>query len=247
MKVSFNFRGGAVQAGNITIIGGGVVIQNWIVVNPEPQALEAREMPVVSDGFASDGGERIACCWCWRSDDFMERENASQSLLRSPPDRLTDVVAALTMETDAEAIARLKAVAGHLFLKPRTPLKAGAGFLGVGALGTATSVLGVKYDSPAPVHLPGQEAPVMGVKVAEINPGFPSLQDLRVGDIIVAIAGKPLPIDQTSDDEGDPAFMGGRNFTTALSRFARQRDGVHHPPRRQGPRFARADGRRFAP
>ncbi|MCL2640244.1 MAG: PDZ domain-containing protein [Phycisphaerales bacterium] len=105
-----------------------------------------------------------------RSEDFRERERASDQLLRLPFERLSEIEHVLALETDAEVIARLTEVALHLYLKdPRiTPLEGQAGLLGIS--------LDIEPRNGG-----------WAIIVMEAKPGFPAYEVLRAGDRILAI------------------------------------------------------------
>ncbi len=124
-----------------------------------------------------------------RSPQFRIRDQATQTLLHLKPQRLSELTEALARETDPEAATRLTQVAAHLFLKNMTPLQGHA------------SLLGIKLNLDL-VHpdLEKPDALRMSVAVAELQPGYPAAQDLRVGDRLLAMDGKPFPIDMAIDD-----------------------------------------------
>jgi len=135
-----------------------------------------------------------------RADSFAQRVNAQEALLRLPPVRLRDVVAALASQTDTEAIERLTQVAAHLYLKPRTPLHTKASLLGFWHAEPSLSMLGIKYKMDLVKLQSADSGPVMTVMVTEIQVGFPIMQTLRNGDRIVAIGGAGFPADGPPED-----------------------------------------------
>ena len=184
----------------INFDGNAIIVDGQLQVVPVPPTLSAElaatMLPVVGQGFASDKpveGTLAPLVRSLRSDSYLEREKASEVMLRLPPERLPDVVAALAVETDLEAISRMKTIAGHLFLKPRTNVAARSGFLGIGALGQYVSMLGMKFYDPERMHVAETGQDMVVVRVRELLPGFPSAQELRAGDCIAAINGKPFP------------------------------------------------------
>jgi hypothetical protein len=143
------------------------------------------------------------------SPTFKTRDLATTSLMRLPPQRLEEVVAALQKESDDEASARLLRVAVHLFLRAQTPLQGEVGMLGI-ALAIET------------VHLPGRVDVSGAVAVTEVQPGFPAEEYLKTGDRLVAINGEAFPEDQ------EVASFRDRVNTTppgSLVRFSVVRDG----------------------
>jgi hypothetical protein len=177
-----------------------------IIGDPAPLTVlvdEHPDLPIVNSGFAGDkdlNGPIRSVVEALRSPVFAERESANLALLRLPPERLKDVVNALAVEDDAEAIERLTQVAAHLYLKPRTLLRSRASLLGVWFQQPGSGMLGVKFKMD-PVKLkPEDTRPTMTVMVTEIQVGFPALQTLRNGDRIVAIGGIGFPPDTSQDD-----------------------------------------------
>jgi hypothetical protein len=123
------------------------------------------------------------------STQFSKREEATRSLLRLGTERLDEVSAALEKETDAEAAGRLTQAAMHLFLKRFTSLEG------------PSSLLGIRF-TPELVRLdPKKEEDLrMTVAVAELKPGYPAAQELRVGDRVLGIDGKLFAVDMGTDD-----------------------------------------------
>jgi hypothetical protein len=178
-------------------IGGG----GQLIFVPAQTPAQALELPVVSEGFASDQdikGPITPLVRALEAATYHERENATEALLRLPPARLADVVAALKAEKDEEAVSRLTDVAAHLYLKPRTYLKARPSVLGVWSAGHEPALLGLKFEPQKARVKPGEEE-TMTVLVTEIQAGFPARQTLREGDRIVAIAGKGFPGEMSND------------------------------------------------
>jgi hypothetical protein len=123
-----------------------------------------------------------------RSSDFDVRDEATTRLLRMDPNRLPEICSLLAREKDAEAAARLKQVAGHLYLKARTPLDG------------PTCLLGIKFSVELVRLDPkGQGDLSMSIAVMELQPGYPSAQELRVGDRLIAINGKTFPRDMPQE------------------------------------------------
>ncbi len=192
----------AVQGGAVRILVGNDGQLIVVPVMPADVTPENMDLPLVSAGFANDadvkGGigplvEKLEAA------SYRDREEASEALLRLPPGRLPEVVEALKKEKDEEAIARLTDVAAHLFLKPRTNLKARESVLGVWGNRHDPALLGLKFEPQKTKIKPTDEAETMTVMVMEIQPGFPAMQTLRAGDRIVAIDGKGFPGDMTSE------------------------------------------------
>jgi hypothetical protein len=156
------------------------------------------DLPIVNNGFANDqdvDGPISPLVDALHAENFAQRVNAQEALLRLPPARLKDVVAALARQTDAEALERLTQVAAHLYLKPRTMLHTKPSLLGLWHAEPSESMLGIKFKMD-PVKLqPTDPSPVMTVMVTEIQVGFPIMQTLRNGDRIVDIAGEGFPLD----------------------------------------------------
>lgn len=174
-----------------------------IIVGAEPAAPSTGDLPIVNTGFANDqdvSGPIAPLVKALQSSIFSEREEANLALLRLPPGRLDDVVKALAVETDAEAIERLTRVAAHLYLKPRTWLATKPSLLGVWFQGPSLTMLGVKFKMDAVKLKPDDPAPTMTVMVTEIQPGFPAMQTLRNGDRIVAVGGIGFPLDIPAED-----------------------------------------------
>jgi hypothetical protein len=199
--------GGQVQiqvngvAGPVIIQGGGVVIFGPNV-SPAPFSGDIN-LPIVNDGFANDAdvqGSIKPLVDKLRSAVYGEREDASRALLRLPPRRLDEIVEALSHETDAESIERLKQVAAHLYLKPRTLLKTRASLFGVWHQQPNLSLVGMKFRMDPVKLAPSDAAPTMTALVTEIQPGFPAFQTLRNGDRIVAMGGVGFPPDIPLED-----------------------------------------------
>jgi hypothetical protein len=161
------------------------------------------ELPIVNGGFSNDRdvqGSISPLVDALRAESFAQRVNAQEALLRLPPARLNDVVAALSRETDAEAVERLTQIAAHLFLKPRTMLQTKASLLGLWHAEPSLSMLGMKFKMDLLKLQPADPDPVMTVMVTEMQPGFPIMQTLRNGDRIVAIGGEGFPADVPLED-----------------------------------------------
>ena len=173
-----------------------------------PEIVEAPALlPVVNDGFADDqdvSGSLAPLIAAVRSPTFGEREAGTRALLRLPPRRLDEIVRALAVESDSEAIARLTQAAGHLYLKSRTSLRMQDSFLGAwfkrpNPLAT-TCMLGTKFKLELIKLRPADAEPTMTVVLTELQPGFPAAQTLINGDRIVTFDGKGLPGDWPVDD-----------------------------------------------
>lgn len=170
-------------------------------------AVVPAQLPMVNEGFADDqdvSGPLAPLIAALRSTTFAEREAATRTLLRLPPPRLKDVVDALAVESDAEAIARLTQVAGHLYLKPRTSVRMLDSFLGgwfkqPNPL-ARTCMLGTKFKLEWVKLHPTDTAPTMTVVITELQPGFPAAQTLINGDRIITFDGKGFPGDLSVDD-----------------------------------------------
>lgn len=117
---------------------------------------------------------------------YAEREKAYTQLLRLPPARLTEIEEALRTTKDDETIVRLTAVAQHVFLKQHTPLKGEIGLLGVSL-------------NPEIIR-DSQGEPQLAITILDTQPGFPAAEVLRPGDRLVAMNGKPFPLELTIDD-----------------------------------------------
>ena len=167
--------------------------QNVRPLPPIPDAVtrEPVDLPIVSNGFASDKqvtGSLAPLIEALCSSVYQERDQATQALLRLPPDRLSDIVAALERESDSEAVARLMQVAAHLYLKPRTAMQRPS-LLGLWFKEEMVSMLGLRFKLD-PVRIdPHDEDLSMTIAVTELQPGFPAYQILRLGDRIVGING----------------------------------------------------------
>ncbi len=160
------------------------------------------DLPVVNHGFADDEplkGPLTALVDQLRSAAYSQREQASQRLLRLPPDRLPELVLALERESDAEAIARLMQVASHLFLKERTFLQRPS-FLGVWFKDNIVSLMGVRFE-PESIRLsPDDLTLARTVVVTDVVIGLPAYQVLHPGDRIVAVNGKRFELEMTKYD-----------------------------------------------
>jgi hypothetical protein len=153
------------------------------------------DLPIVSAGFANDQdltGPITPLIKALEDASYQQRKIASEALMRLPPGRLNEVVEALQKEKDEEAVARLTEVAAHLYLKPRTYLKARTSVLGVWNNHRDPSLLGIRYQ-PDKVKIGSDEKETMTVMVTELQPGFPAMQTFRAGDRIVAINGEGFP------------------------------------------------------
>lgn len=167
---------------------GRIFIQPVVPVTPDtpPPEIPARDRHFASDvQYAGPIDPLVAAL---RAPQFEVRQDATTTLLRLSPDRLPEVRSALAAEEDVEASARLMQVAIHLFLKARTPLEGRASLLGI-----KLNLEPIRIDHRKPDDLR------MSVAVAELQPGYPAAQELRVGDRIIAIDGARFPIDMDID------------------------------------------------
>jgi hypothetical protein len=170
---------------------GRILIQPVSPATPDLADTPPPELPARDRRFASDAqyaGPLDPLVAALRAPQFEARQAATTSLLRLSPDRLPEVRSALAAEADVEASARLMQVAIHLFLKARTPLEGRASLLGI-----KLNLEPVRIDARKPDDLR------MSVAVAELQPGYPAAQELRVGDRLIAIDGTRFPIDLDID------------------------------------------------
>jgi hypothetical protein len=182
--------------------GPAPVVPLIIEVQDETADADA-DLPMVNSGFTNDqdvAGPIAPLVVGLRATGFAERATAQEALLRLPPERLKDVVEALSHETEPEAIERLTQVAAHLYLKPRTLLRTKVSLLGLWFAEPSVSMLGIKFKMD-PVKLKPQDVdPLMAATVTEIQVGFPAMQTLRNGDRIVAIGGVGFPPNVPPED-----------------------------------------------
>lgn len=191
MVVPFVVQNGGGPAVRVFVGGNG-----QLIIVPQEQQLRV-DLPIVSAGFANDQdvtGPIAPLVKALEAASYQERKIASESLLRLPPARLNEVVETLQKEKDEEVVARLTEVAAHLYLKPRTYLKARTSVLGVWNNHRDPSLLGIRYQ-PDKVKIGSDEKETMTVMVTELQPGFPAMQTFRAGDRIVAINGEGFPLD----------------------------------------------------
>jgi hypothetical protein len=181
-----------------------------VLVGPNGQLLLLPEntadidLPIVSDGFANDkdvAGPIAPLVKALEAASYQDRRAASEALLRLPPGRLPEIVAAVKQERDEEALARLTEVAAHVYLKPRTYLSVRTSLLGAWFNHHDPSLLGVRFLLDPLKIRDTDDAATMTVLVTEIQPGFPAMQTLRTGDRIVAINGEGF-----GGDIADTAF-----------------------------------------
>ncbi len=199
-----------IGAGQLQLIGpqGGpvrvIVGANGQLILVPMQSEGQPELPIVSNGFADDrdiAGPITPLVKALEAASYQERQAAMEALLRLPPGRLQEVIEAVKTEKDEEAVARLTQAAAHLYLKPRTYLKVRTSLMGVWFSQRDPSLLGVRFMlDPIRLKEPDTKA-TMTVMVTEIQPGFPAMQTLRVGDRIVAIGGEGF-----AEDIAETAF-----------------------------------------
>ncbi len=177
-------------------LGAQVLLPPLPPVHVGPE-IAPNPLPVLNHGFATDvdvAGPLSSIVQSLSVLDIRQREDATEKLLRLPPARLDDIAAALEKATDPEAIARLQAVAAHLYLKPRT-LISQPSLMGLWFKDPAISLLGISYFLQD-VQLNKDDLGTSHVAVvSNLEPGFPAAQMLRVGDRIFAFNGKSFPED----------------------------------------------------
>jgi hypothetical protein len=199
----------AITAGGAAPPAAGVRAPGLLIIpnaaNPmsDDRADTNVDLPIVNHGFSNDQdvqGSISPLVDALRAESFAQRVNAQETLLRLPPARLKDIVAAMGREKDAEAVERLTQVAAHLYLKPRTTLQTKASLLGLWHAEPSLSMLGMKFKMDLLKLQPTDPEPVMTVMVTEMQPGFPIMQTLRNGDRIVALGGAGFPVDLPLED-----------------------------------------------
>jgi hypothetical protein len=130
-----------------------------------------------------------------KSTRFEERENSQDRLMHLPASQLSELAQALMSETDPEGILRLTTVVSHLYLKARTPVGPQSGGE------PAVSLLGIRFRPV--IFRPDAKKPEdvrMCIEVDQLQPGYPAAQELKEGDRIMEVDGKPFPL-STQDEE----------------------------------------------
>jgi hypothetical protein len=131
-----------------------------------------------------------------KSAKYQEREEATQTLMRWPVQRRSEIEQALSKETDLEAITRLTRVAVHMMLKGHTSLDGPVSLLGI-TLTVEGWREGGDKDKDKDKDAGELRAAVV---VTGVQPGFPAAEVLQAGDRIVAVDGKPFDAGFTFED-----------------------------------------------